>query len=277
MRIAVVAPSSRFRSDAELDEVVARVTAVAAERHPAAEIVFHPQCRLRSGHFAGTDEERAGALVEVADDPSFDAVWFARGGYGSNRIAERAVAAMGPAARDKAWLGYSDAGFLLAALYRAGFAHVAHGPMPKDVLAGEAAVRRALDWLVERSSRSLEPGLEPGQAHAAFNLTVLSHLVGTPLEPDLSGHVLLLEEVAEHLYRIDRALFHILSVPLGRSLAGIRLGRVSDVPDNDPEFGASAEEIVHDWCDRMGVPYLGEADIGHDPANKLVPFGPLRT
>ena len=277
MRIAVVAPSSRFRSDAELDEVVARVTAVAAEHHPGVDIVFHPQCRRRSGHFAGTDEERARALIEVADDPTFDAVWFARGGYGSNRIAERAVAAMGPAAQSKTWLGYSDGGFLLAALYRAGFASVAHGPMPKDALAGSAPVRRALAWLVERSSDSLEPGLEPGRAHAAFNVTVLSHLLGTPLEPELSGHVLLLEEVAEHLYRIDRAMFHILSTPLGRGLAGIRLGRVSDVPDNDPEFGESAEKIVRNWCERAGIPFLGGADIGHDSGNKVVPFGPLWT
>lgn len=274
MRIAVVAPSSRFRDEAQLEEVIARVTAIAAAAYPGVELRFHDQCRLQSGHFAGSDEERMRALVEVADDPSVDAVWFARGGYGSNRIAERAVAAMGPAARGKAWLGYSDGGFLLAALYRAGSANVAHGPMPKDALAGDAPVRRALAWLVERSPESVEPGLEPGRSHAAFNITVLSHLLGTPLEPDLSAHVLLLEEVAEHLYRIDRAMFHIVSNPLGRSFAGIRLGRVSEVPDNDPQFGESAEQIVRFWCERAGIPYLGNADIGHDSDNKVVPFGP---
>ena len=273
MRIGVVAPSSRFRSEAELEEVIERVTAIAAASYPDVGILFHPQCRLRSGHFAGADADRQRALVEFANDPGIDAIWFARGGYGSNRIAERAIAEMTAPARDKAWLGYSDAGFLLAGLYRAGFARVAHGPMPKDVLGGEEPIGRALGWLVDGSTDSVEPRLERGRAYAAFNMTVLASLLGTPLEPDLSDHVLLLEEVAEHLYRIDRMMFHILSSPLGRTLAGIRLGRVSEVPDNDPAFGETAEQIVSFWCARAGIPYLGAADIGHDSGNRVVPFG----
>jgi muramoyltetrapeptide carboxypeptidase len=56
-------------------------------------------------------------------------------------------------------------------------------------------------------------------------------------------------------------------------VAGIQLGRVSDIPPNDPEFGHTAEEIVQDWCRRSGIAYLGRADIGHDAGNKIVPFG----
>jgi muramoyltetrapeptide carboxypeptidase len=274
MRIAVVAPSSRFD---DWREVAARMSALAAAAHPGVEIVFHPQCGLVDHHFAGSDEARAAALVEVANDPAFDAIWFARGGYGSNRIAERAIAAFGPAARNKAWLGYSDAGFLLAGLHRAGFANVAHGPMPRDVVrdGGEAAVSRALAWLVERSPDALEPALELGRRHAAFNITVLGALLGTPLEPDLSGHVLLIEEVSEHMYAIDRALFHITSSPNIRRVAGIKLGRVGDILANDPDFGHGAEQVVRDWCGRAGIAFLGRADIGHDSDNKVAPFGLL--
>lgn len=274
MRIAVVAPSSRFD---DWREVEARVADLAGRSHPGVEVRFHPQCGLSDHHFAGTDEERSTALVEVANDPGVDAIWFARGGYGSNRIAERALAGFGPAARDKAWLGYSDAGFLLAALYRAGYSNVAHGPMPRDIVkpGGEAAVGRALDWLVRRSPEALEGGLEPGRRHAAFNVTVLGMLLGTPLEPDLTGHVLLLEEVAEHAYATDRALFHLAASPNVRSAAGIRLGRVSDVLPNDPPFGHDEEAVIRDWCGRSSIPYLGRADIGHDSGNKVVPFGLL--
>jgi muramoyltetrapeptide carboxypeptidase len=75
IKVGIVAPSSRLeRSMAE------RVTALAAERFPAVELHFHPQCFLSAGHFAGTDAERAAALVEIANDVSFDAVWFGRGG-----------------------------------------------------------------------------------------------------------------------------------------------------------------------------------------------------
>lgn len=270
MRIGVVAPSARFAP-----EVAEPVRALAAGM--GVELVFHRQCFLGHNHFAGTDAQRLAAFVEFANDPAFDAIWFARGGYGACRIAADAVAALGPTARDKAYLGYSDAGYLLAALYRAGFPRLAHGPMAQDVAreGGAAAASRALAWLKDRDPAALEPHLRTGERHAAFNITVFGLLLGTNLEPDLTRHVLLLEDVAEHAYRTDRALFHITAQPQLQTLAGIRLGRVSDVPPNDPDFGADAEAIARHWCDRSGIPFLGSADIGHDAANKVVPFGRL--
>lgn len=271
MRIGIVAPSTPI-----LAETAERVTAIAAAEFPEAELVFHPQCFLAHHHFAGEDGVRADAFVEVANDPGFDALWFARGGYGSCRIAEQVLARLGPAAREKTYLGYSDAGYMLAGLYRAGFADLAHGPMPNDLRreGGEAAVTRALAWLSRRDPDSLEPDLGEAPA-AAFNITVFSQLLGTPLEPDLAGHVLMLEDVSEHLYRTDRSLFHITGNPAVRQVAGIRLGRCSEVPDNDPDFGASEEEVFRYWCARSGIAYLGRADIGHDAGNKVVPFGKI--
>jgi len=273
IRIAVVAPAVRFEP-----ALAERVKEVASAAYPGAppEIYFHPQCFLSAGHFAGEDDAREAALVEMANDPGFDALWIARGGYGSCRIAQSAIAKLDAAARKKTYLGYSDAGFLLAGLYRAGFAHVAHGPMPSDVRreGGEKAVKRALSYLVDRAPESLEPSVSSGTPAAAFNITILSELLGTPLEPDLAGHVLMLEEVSEAMYRIDRSLFHIASNPSIRKVSGIRLGRCSDVTPNDPEFGKSEEQVVRYWCQRAGIPYLGRADIGHDVENKVVPFGP---
>jgi len=269
MRIAIVAPSTPI-----LPETAERVTTIAADFCPDAELVFHPQCFLSHNHFAGPDAVRADAFVEMANDPGFDAIWFARGGYGSCRIADAVLARLGPAARGKAYLGYSDAGFIFAGLYRAGFSHIAHGPMPNDVRRerGENAVRRGLAWLTERSTETLEPALAD-RPNVAFNLTVFSHLLGTALEPDLAGHELLLEDVSEHMYRTDRAMFHVTSHPALRRVAGIRLGRCTEVPSNDPEFGETEEEVFRFWCDRAGIPYLGRADIGHDADNKVVPFG----
>jgi muramoyltetrapeptide carboxypeptidase len=198
----------------------------------------------------------------------------ARCGYGSNRIAERVVAGLTGAARKKLYLGYSDAGFILGALYKAGCG-VAHGPVVADIkrAGGEAAVTRALRYIMDRDARTLEPSVSADAPSAAFNLTVLSHMIGTPLMPDLSGHVLMLEDVSEHVYRIDRAMFHIAASANVRGVAGIRLGRISEVPPNDPEFGLDEEEVVRHWCGASGIAYLGRADIGHDVANKIVPFG----
>ncbi len=91
--------------------------------------------------------------------------------------------------------------------------------------------------------------------------------------PDLKGHVLMVEEVSEYLYGYDRAFFHATSHLKDVGLTGLRLGRVSDIPDNDRPFGEGAEEIARRWCGKTGIPYLGRADIGHDANNRVVPFG----
>jgi muramoyltetrapeptide carboxypeptidase len=267
MKIAVVAPSCTLK--VETAEVV---TAIAAVRGDV-ELFIHPQCFLSEGHFAGPDTARLAALRDVMADESVDAVWFARGGYGSNRIAEAAAADLSPQARNKTYLGYSDSGFLLAGFDKAGL-EVAHGPMLQDVArsGGEAAIHRALDWLARRDKAALEPGLKAGKRAMAFNLTVLSNLLGTPIEPDFTGADLLIEDIAEHEYRIDRAMFHVTGSPSVRRAASIRLGRMSEIPDNDPAFGADAESIVRDWCERSGIAFGGRADIGHDAANRVVPF-----
>ena len=273
MRIGVVAPAGRV--DPSLAD---RTQALAQTLFPgrAPEIWFHPQCFLSSGHFAGDDRARAEAFLQVANDPGFDALWCARGGYGSNRPAAAILDGLKPAARNKVYLGYSDIGFLLAGLYRGGFERVAHGPVAADFnrLGGEAAVRRALHWLVDGAADALEPSLaHDARPAAAFNLCILSHLVGTPLEPDLSGHVLMVEEVSEQQYRIDRSLFHVTAQASIRKVAGLRLGRINDVLENEPAFGMTDEAIVREWCAVSGIDYLGRADIGHDIHNKVVPFG----
>lgn len=274
VRIGVVAPASRIDP-----AVPGEVEAMVRRLYPdgRVEVVFDPQCFQVHNHFAGTDAERAEGFLRVANDPAFDAVWWARGGYGSNRPAAAILAGLSEAARAKVYMGYSDAGFLLAGLYRAGIGRPTHGPVAHDIrrAGGEAAIARALAWLVDGDRASLEPGLEPGQTAAAFNMTVLSQLLGTPLQPDLTGHVLMLEDVGEYMYRLDRSLFHLTSNPDLRKVAGIRLGRCSDIPDNDPDFGMTAEEVCREWCERSGIPYLGRADIGHDAANRVVPFGPI--
>jgi muramoyltetrapeptide carboxypeptidase len=283
MKIGIVAPSCRLER-----AIVDQLGALAAARFPGVSLVFDPQCHFSDGHFAGPDDARIAAFVAMANDPAIDAIWFARGGYGSNRVAIAALPQLGDAARRKAYLGYSDAGFMLAGLYARGIGRVAHGPMPADIKreGGEEAVLRSLAWLVDPAGAArFEPpyrsgglNLSPpltGTRHklAAFNLTVFASLLGTPLEPDLSDHVLMLEEVSEYMYRIDRTLFQITATLSVRQVAGLMLGRCLLVPDNDPDFMLNEEQIVEHYCGVSGIRYLGRADIGHDAENKVVPFG----
>ena len=226
------------------------------------------------GHFAGSDAQRADSFLEFANRPDVDAVWFGRGGYGSGRTIERVLAGLEPAAAEKDYLGYSDAGALMAALYGRGFKRLAHGPMPHDAIGygAPASAERGLRWLVEHDPATLEGHVDGETPTAAFNIVILASLMGTPWQPDLRGHVVMLEELSEAMYRIDRCLFQIASSPAMRAVKGLRLGRWRVEP-NQVDFAMDDEAVLRDWCVRSGIPYLGRADIGHDLDNKVVPLG----
>ncbi len=266
-RIAVCAPATAITPD-HADAA----SKLVAEEFPEHSIFFHDQCFKSAGHFAGTDIERLEAFVELANNPEFDAIWFAKGGYGSNRIAEAAIARMNAAARAKTYVGFSDCGYVLAALYRHGIGQPVHGSMPVSARSerGREAVRRVLRWFSGDAS-GLEPSLDGKTPAVAFNLITLAMLSGTPMMPDITEHVVMVEEVSEHLYSVDRLFFHMAnSLP---RIAGLRLGSVTAVPENDREFGQDAEDIAKFWCARTGIPYLGRAEIGHTAGNRIVPFG----
>ncbi len=268
--IVVVAPANRLAPEA-----AEKVAAIAREAYgDRLRLDFHPQCFLASGHFAGTDEDRTKAFLDAANDPAYHAVWFARGGYGSCRLGDDMFGKLNRAAHLKDYLGYSDMGFLLGRLAREGVGRSVHGPMPSDVArdGGEASVLRALSWLVDRDATALEAHWRADARAFAFNLKVLSDLLGTRAEPSFADATLMIEDIDEHHYRIDRAMFHVTSSENVRRCAGVRLGRFSKIPENDPPFQKTDREIVEYWCARADIPFLGEADIGHDADNRIVPF-----
>lgn len=265
--IAICAPATPITRDH-----AAALEALVAAEYPDHTVTFHEQCFERHGHFAGDDLRRLTGLLECANDPAFDAVWFAKGGYGSNRIAESAIAQMNASARSKTYVGFSDCGYLLGALYRNNIGQCAHGSMPVSARSenGRHAVRRVLNWFNGDNS-GLEPSVDGNTPTVAFNLITLAMLSGTPMMPDLTGHVVMVEEVSEHLYAIDRIFFNLAgSLP---RVAGLRLGAVTNVPENYVEFGQNEVEIAKYWCARAGITYLGRAEIGHTSANRVVPFG----
>ncbi|MEM8727060.1 MAG: LD-carboxypeptidase, partial [Pseudomonadota bacterium] len=174
--IAICAPATPITREhqAALEKLV-------SEEFSAHQVTFHDQCFEREGHFAGNDLRRLEALLDCANDPAFDAVWFAKGGYGSNRIAEAAIARMNEAARSKTYVGFSDCGYLLAALYRNGIGQSVHGSMPVSARSerGREAVRRVLRWFGGDVS-GLEPSLDGTTPAIAMNLITLSMIANTP-------------------------------------------------------------------------------------------------
>lgn len=268
IRVRVIAPSRTLPRKAA--DITTRL--VAAEFAGQVSLEIDDRCFLEHGHFAGPDMVRCAALLEALTDPSVDAIWLARGGYGACRILPHAAAAVLPQT-SKPLLGYSDGGFLLSALGQIGVCAPVHAPMVADGLrdGGEAALRRVLLYLLGDRS-GVEPQVGQPSRSVAFTLAVLASLVAGPYMMDLDGKELLIEDVGEHLYAIDRMLFTVFSSGRLAGAKGLRLGRFSDIPENDVPFGEGLEAMIARWCAQHGVPYLGRADIGHDVGNRIVPF-----
>jgi muramoyltetrapeptide carboxypeptidase len=273
VRISVVAPARRL--DPQLAQ---RLEALVASGPLAGQVELRidSRCFESHGHFAGPDAVRRAAFLAAAGDPDVDAIWFARGGYGSARLLEGLERDLPPAARTKTYLGYSDTGFLLAALSVLGCAHCAHGPLVGDLAreGGEDAVLRAMGFLAGTDHSGLEPSVltATGQ-QLAFNLTVLRSLIGTRWLPPAAGAELLVEDVGEYDYAVDRSAWQLSQSDWFKGLAGVRIGRLSAPVENDVAFEIGQADAVRLWTRRAGVPVLGEADIGHDSANRIVPFG----
>lgn len=256
--VAIVAPSCPIERT-----VADEVDAIVAGR---LRLQWADQCFVTGGHYAGSDAVRQRALIDAWRDPDVSAVWFARGGAGAARIAQAAVAAT-PDAVPRPTVGYSDAGFVHGAMLRADRPGAVWGPMASDVQRtdGRHAIERAV---------RLFTGADATDDHAAhdsvaFNLSVLCATLGSQLEPPLAGRIVILEDVGEPLYRLDRLFGQLTGQRWFPSIAGVRLGRFTDT-GNDRPFGRSIHEIASEWLDRAGVPLLAPADIGHDAGNKLV-------
>jgi len=272
-RIGVVATGFAVRPES-LDE------GLAAMRRLGLAPVEGAATRARAGYLAGPDAARAADLQAVLDDPGFDAVWFARGGYGTARLLDR-IDLRGFARRPKPLLGYSDLTALFSAVLRRTKSVCFHAPMVAELgrrgayhapsltamLAGREIARpvRTKDVLVAgRASGRLVGG----------NLTVLTNLLGTPEEPPLDGAILFLEEIGEEAYRIDRLLDHLRRAgALGR-VAGILVGQLL-VPRTARAFPPDRDvaEVLRDHLLPLGVPAVSGFPAGHGDGKWTIPLG----
>jgi muramoyltetrapeptide carboxypeptidase len=274
VRVGVVAPGRRLNESSDT-----AIRALVKTSSLPIDLVIHPQCSQSFGHFAGPDDARLKAFVEMANDPAIDAIWFARGGYGGARLLYGLSGRLTDQARKKVYLGYSDMGFLFAALTQMGCRFCAHGPLVGDIdrADGESAALRALRFLARKGGKDLADCVSSKAPNLAFNLTVLRSLLGTPYLPKIEGGAILaLEDVAEYTYATDRSMFQLASSDWFKTnIKGVHIGRFSLVPENEVTFHQSSQASVAHWCGQAGIAILGQADIGHDVDNKIVPFGLL--
>ncbi|HEU5303068.1 MAG TPA: LD-carboxypeptidase [Gemmatimonadales bacterium] len=245
----------------------------------------------RHGYCAGTDDERLADLNGALQDSSIDAVWCIRGGYGSLRLLDR-VDYGALAQRPKTLVGFSDATALLNAATRLTGIVTFHGPVARAampafsrthfervltsaVAAGRLGrVPQPADVLIPQENRivTLCPGIAQGPL-AGGNLTLLQCLIGTPYFPELAGAILFLEDVGEDLYRIDRMLAHLRLIGALRRLAGVAVGRFTDMKRSSGDGALGFDEVLASYLEPLGVPVACGFPIGHIDAQWTLPLG----
>ncbi len=240
------------------------------------ETVARADIEDRDGYLAGSDARRAAELMEFVRDPEIDAIVCARGGYGCHRILEGLDADVFRKAA-KPLVGYSDVTTLLLwQRKRAGLLGI-HGPMleKKDSLSGEAgsALVRALQGTgppPRYSGESMASGWGEGRL-VGGSLTVCVASLGTPWEIDTRDAILMLEDVTELPYRIDRMLQQLRAAGKFDRLAGIALGTFSDCEDERyPEW--TVDRLFEEVFGGLGIPVVSGLPFGHGAENRPWPF-----
>jgi muramoyltetrapeptide carboxypeptidase len=242
---------------------------------------FEPMRRAdlveRKGYLAGDDARRAAELMELVRDPDVDAIVCARGGYGSSRILDRLDAAEFRAAR-KPLVGYSDITTLLLWQRKAAGLMGIHGPMLErsEPLASEVTTSlvRALTGTgppTRLTGQSLAGGWAEGRlTGGSLSLTVAS--LGTPWEIDTRGAILMLEDIGEPPYRLDRLLQQLHWAGKLDEVAGVGVGSTCRCDDDRyPDLDAAA--VLQAALGPLGVPVVTGLPFGHDAINLSWPHG----
>ncbi|MGV8920566.1 MAG: S66 peptidase family protein [Pseudomonas sp.] len=241
----------------------------------------YPHALSRHSFYAGTDEQRASDLNDALADPQIRAVICNRGGYGVQRIIPHLDFAA--VRRDpKLVLGFSDITALHAALWRNTRLATIHGPVGAQLERGgltNSSVKHVLmtkePVVVAANPEEILVGVRTcGVAKGILlggNLSMLSTCIGTPFMPDLNGAILLIEDVSESAYRIDRLLTHLLNCGILQGVAGVAVGQFSEPAG--VAGSVSLADVLNERLRSLGIPVLGGLSIGHGDPNIAVPLG----
>ena len=273
-RVALVAPAGPLDGEKDLERAKENVRAFGWVPVVGANVLAH------TGYLAGADGTRLGDLNEALVDESIDAVWCIRGGYGVMRILETIdYAAL--RRRPKPVIGYSDITALHAAIATRCDAVTFHGPTARAKLSvfSRESLQRALVGGDPAGPAEQARVLAPGRARGRLvggNLAILCGLSGTAYAPDYRDAILVMEDVNEAVYRIDRMLTQLrLSGALG-ACAGIIFGQFTDIPRDAPEESLGArtlDDVLGEVATALGVPCIAGAPIGHVADQWTLPLG----
>jgi muramoyltetrapeptide carboxypeptidase len=261
-----------LRGVADLERAIANVQALGWEPMVGEHVL------ARRGYFAGSDAERFGDLDRALRDPGIDGIWCARGGYGSMRLLDRidyAAFARNP----KALLGFSDITALHAAIGARSGIVTYHAPTARGILSAfsrtslERAVTLGRDPCgTARDARTIRPGVADGRIMGG-NLALLAGLAGTPYFPPLDGAILVLEDIGEAVYRIDRMLQQLRLAGALARVSALAFGAFTDCPETSDDGVRRLDEVIAEAADAAGVPCISGLPMGHIEEQWTLPLG----
>jgi muramoyltetrapeptide carboxypeptidase len=266
--IGVVAPASPFNVDKFY-------RGIAALESMGFHILISDALFIKKGYLAGTDKQRADMVNRFFSDKKINAIICARGGFGTIKILSL-LDFKSIQKNPKVFIGFSDISSLLSVLYKKCGIICFHGPTVTTLAdATEETKKSLLLTITSDSKQKINPKdgvtIQPGKASGPIlvgNLTTLCHLVGTPYMPRFKGHILILEEKGEAVYRIDRMLSQMKLAGCFEGINGLALGSFEDCGKLDEIY-----EVIEETFRHENIPILSGFEIGHGKTNITVPIG----
>lgn len=271
-RIALVAPAGPLQKPDELSRAQDNVRTLGWEP------VTAPHATNRTGYLAGLDRDRLDDINSALRDPKIDALWCLRGGYGMIRILP-GVDYDALSRTPKAIIGYSDISALHAAVQRKCRLITYHGPTAREPLTRfshdsleRAVIDRADSCGTAPGAREINPGKAEGIL-VGGNLAVLASLCGTAFAPDMTDGILILEDINEPVYRIDRMLQQLLLSGTLNGCKAIVFGQCVKCAEDDTGRARLFDEVLGEIALELGVPCLAGVPVGHISEQWTIPLG----
>lgn len=273
-RVALIAPAGPLRGPSELDAAIAHATALGWEPLPSEHALS------REGYLAGDDANRLADLNRALTDDRVDAVWCLRGGYGAMRLLS-GINYDAMRRNPKPLIGYSDITALHAAFGTRCDVIGFHGPTARGPLTDfsrdslvRAVVEQGDSCGVAAEARTLRGGRVSGRL-VGGNLALLAALVGTPFAPDYRDALLVVEDVGETTYRIDRMLRQLeLCGALGQ-VAGIAFGQFTEGSEPTDVTSRRLDDVLLEAANVAGVPCIAGIPMGHIDDQWTIPLGAM--
>ncbi len=283
--IGVYAPSGVVN----MPRLTAGIAALEKQGH---HVICTPDIANQWRYFAGTDNERLAGFNTLLANKSVDMMMIARGGYGWSRLLHRID---WQSVRDsgKIFVGFSDfTAFNLAALAKANLLTFAGPGVATDFgdtdnkpeVQADHQFMQAHFWPVVRGEPITAGFFADVQHNAAnaiegllwgSNLSLLTHLVGTPYMPDIEGGILFIEEIAEQPYAIERMFMQLFHAGILQKQKALILANFTDCNPEPGRFPYSMEHVIETLQEKLPYPVLTGLPFGHVARKLTLPFGAL--